>query len=124
MTGHSLLMPDHRTPEELAQTKKAERAERVSLIRRRVIGVAATLAAVFSGVVLTRSLVEKPAGADATETAMVTTPDESSQESGQLDITERVVNLASGVAIEAVFGDGESDDDDDDESPSLETSQS
>ena len=55
---------------------------------------------------------------------MVTTPDESSQESGQLDITERVVNLASGVAIEAVFGDGESDDDDDDESPSLETSQS
>ena len=117
-------MPDHRTPEELAQTKKAERAERVSLIRRRVIGVAATLAAVFSGVVLTRSLVEKPAGADATETAMVTTPDESSQESGQLDITERVVNLASGVAIEAVFGDGESDDDDDDESPSLETSQS
>ena len=124
MTGHSLLMPDHRTPEELAQTKKAERAERVRLIRRRVIGAAATLAAVFSGVVLTRSLVEKPAGADATETAMVTTPDESSQESGQLDITERVVNLASGVAIEAVFGDGESDDDDDDESPSLETSQS
>ena len=124
MTGHSLLMPDHRTPEELAQTKKAERAERVSLIRRRVIGVAATLAAVFSGVVLTRSLVEKPSGADATETAMVTTPDESSQESGQLDITERVVNLASGVAIEAVFGDGESDGDDDDESSSLETSQS
>lgn len=118
-------MPDHRTPEELAQTKKAERAERVSLIRRRVIGVAATLAAVFSGVVLTRSLVEKPAGADATETAMVTTPDESSQESGQLGITERVVNLASGVAIEAVFGDEESDEsDDDDSSPSLESSQS
>ena len=117
-------MPDHRTPEELAQTMKAERAERVRLIRRRVIGAAATLAAVFSGVVLTRSLVEEPSGADATETAMVTTPAESSQESGQLGITERVVNLASGVAIEAVFGDGESDDDDDDESPSLETSQS
>ena len=119
-------MPDQRTPEELAQTRKAERAERVRLIRRRVIGAAATLTAVFSGVVLTRSLVEEPSGADATETAMVTTPDASSQESAQLGITERVVQLASGVAIEAVFGDEESDDedDDDDESPSLETSQS
>ena len=119
-------MPDHRTPEELAQTRKAERAERVRLIRRRVIGAAATLTAVFSGVVLTRSLVEEPSGADATETAMVTTPDASSQESAQLGITERVVQLASGVAIDAVFGDDESsdEDEDDDESPSLETSQS
>lgn len=106
---------------------KAERAERVRLIRRRVTGAAATLAAVFSGVVLTRSLVEEPSGADATETetAMVTTPDGSSQGAEQLGITDRVVALASGVAIDAVFGDGESDDDeDDDSSPSLETSQS
>ena len=116
-------MPEHRTQEELAQTMKAERAERVRLIRRRVTGAAATLAAVFTGVVLVRSLVEQPAGADATETAMVTSQDQAAQGSEQLGITDRVVKLASGVAIEAVFGDGESDDGES-SSPSLGTSQS
>jgi len=61
-------MNEDLTPKELALIKKTARLQRISRIRRRVTITAATLAAIFSGVVLARTQTQPFSNATAQTT--------------------------------------------------------
>ena len=101
-------MMEELSKKELAEAKKAARRLRISNIRRRVATGAVMLVALFTGLVLYRSVDQQAANTDsATTTAAVTKSDEETD----------VGNIIGAAIVDqavSVFG----DDDDDDESGS------
>lgn len=78
-------MNEELTPKELAAIKREARSKRIRNIRRRVLVLGATLAAVFSGIVLARTAFDlNPAGAssnaDLVQRAPTSTDGESDSE--------------------------------------------
>ncbi|MBK8293589.1 MAG: hypothetical protein IPK93_02000 [Solirubrobacterales bacterium] len=63
-------MNEDLTPKELARIKREARAKRIGNIRRRVLVLGATLAAVFSGVALVRTEINQPAAGSATRSTL------------------------------------------------------
>jgi hypothetical protein len=113
-------MTEELTPRELANIKKQARAVRIRKIRRRVAVAAATLTAVFSGVILARTQLNQPAGPDANQVAMVRSASggDEAEESGT---AETILVAAVGAANALVSDDDEGhsedegyDEDDDD----------
>ena len=63
-------MSDHLPPNELARIKREGRARRIGKIRRRVMALGATLAAVFSGIVRLRSSTNQPAASSSSRSEL------------------------------------------------------
>lgn len=82
LVSHLCFMYENLTPRELAQIKREARNKRIANIRRRVIILGATLAAVFSGVALVRTEINQPAaGSPNQPTLAQSAPDQSDGES-------------------------------------------
>ena len=82
---------------ELASAKKQARAARVRKIRRRVAISAATLTAVFSGVVLARTQLNQPASQESSQVAMAGTTSGEGDSDGP-GATGMIINAALGAA--------------------------
>jgi hypothetical protein len=114
-------MTEELTPRELANAKKQARAVRIRNIRRQVAVTAATLAAVFSGVVLARTQLNQPVNPQPTQVAMVGTPSGDGDSEGP-GTTGTIINAALGAAgALATDDDGDGEPSDDDETGVAET---
>ena len=102
-------MNEELTPRELANAKMQARAARIRNIRRRVAIAAATLTAVFSGVILARTQLDQPADPQGDQIALVNSSSADS-EPEKLGTAEMIVTLALGAATALT-----SDEDDDEE---------
>jgi hypothetical protein len=76
MTGHPRFM-DTMSKKELAQAKKLARALRIRHIRQRITTGAAVVVAVFSGIVLYRSIEQQSVATTTTATVAQTVGDDS-----------------------------------------------
>lgn len=73
-------MNEDLTPKELARIKSEARSKRIGRIRRRVMLLGATLAAVFSGMVLVRTEINQPTtGASSQPHLVQAAPSESDE---------------------------------------------
>ena len=96
-------MNEELTPRELANAKMQARAARIRNIRRRVAIAAATLTAVFSGVILARTQLEQPADPQGDQIALVNSSSADSKPE-KLGTAEMIVTLALG-AVTALTSD-------------------
>jgi hypothetical protein len=96
-------MNEELTPRELANAKMQARAARIRNIRRRVAIAAATLTAVFSGVILARTQLDQPADPQGDQIALVNSSSADS-EPEKLGTAEMIVTLALG-AVTALTSD-------------------
>jgi hypothetical protein len=102
-------MNEELTPRELANAKMQARAARIRNIRRRVAIAAATLTAVFSGVILARTQLDQPADPQGDQIALVNSSSADS-EPEKLGTAEMIVTLALGAAT-ALTSDEDDDED-------------
>jgi hypothetical protein len=115
-------MTEGLTPRELAQAKKHARTRRVSNIRRRVAIGAATLTAVFSGVILARTQLNQPTESQPDQIAMVA-PVSGDGDPEERGAVETILTAAAGATQALVLdehgedshSDGEEEDRDDDD---------
>lgn len=114
-------MTEELTPRELANVKKQARAARIRKIRRRVAITGATLAAVFSGVIMARTQLNQPVSPAPAQVAMVSTGSGDGESEGP-GTTGTIINAALG-AVEALATDEDGDESptDDDEHGIAET---
>jgi hypothetical protein len=103
-------MTEELTPRELATARKQARAARIRNIRRRVAITAATLAAVFSGVVLARTQLNPTTNPEPDQIAMAraASGDGDSPESGAA-VTIVTATLRAADDMESDEHEGESD---------------
>lgn len=88
-------MTDELSPKELARIKREGRAERIGRIRRRVLVLGATLAAVFSGVVLARTDINQPAAGSPAQSGSAPVQTETSDGFNSGDLGQAVAGIVT-----------------------------
>lgn len=110
--SHSYPMDEQLTPKELAKAKLKARKTRIRNIRRRVAITAATLTAVFSGVILARSQINQPV--ESSQQVALVQEKSNGEGSEEVGTAEMLVAVALGAAAN-LTGDDDDDHDEDDE---------